>query len=193
MPPNLIMIGAMKSATTSLHRYLGFHPGIFVPEPKEIDYFIQERNWDKGRQWYESHFPEAKAVRGESSTSYTQCHRYKDAPGRIRALIPDAKLSYVLRDPIERTVSRYRQRTIQGLEDRAVAEALKKIFRFLEVDDAFYCKEHAEIHKRSVDKRPRNAAGALLDKMPLKRYVNPVTPPAVLRAYTGLTCDDWHL
>jgi len=49
MLPNLIRIGAMKSAATSLHRYLRFHPGIFMFEPKDIDYFIQQPGRDKVR------------------------------------------------------------------------------------------------------------------------------------------------
>jgi hypothetical protein len=54
--PNLIVIGAQKSGTTSLHYYLGFHPEIFVAEEKELDCFSEERCWSKGIDWYSAHF-----------------------------------------------------------------------------------------------------------------------------------------
>lgn len=54
--PNLIIIGAQKSATTSLHYYLNLHPQIAMSREKELDFFIEEHNWHKGTEWYESQF-----------------------------------------------------------------------------------------------------------------------------------------
>jgi hypothetical protein len=233
MLPNLFIIGAMKSASTSLHYYLKAHPEIFMSEPKEIDYFIEERNWEKGQEWYEDHFPEEKAIRGESSVNYSRCHLFEGVPQRIHAMSPDAKLIYVLRDPIERAVSHYRQRTIQGVEERPIGEALsdltdndyikvgmyhmqltafmeyfdqskllivtmeelnkqqqetlQKVFRFLGVDENFHSKEYGEVLNRSVDKRPRNALGKFLDKIPLKQQIRPLMPAGVVRAYSSMT------
>ena len=124
MLPNLIIIGAMKSATSSLHYYLSFHPEIYMSSPKELDFFIAERNWGKGREWYESHFPVDAPVRGESSTNYTRFQLYDGVPKRLHGLLPDAKFIYVLRDPVLRVVSQYDHRVIQGKETGTISEAL---------------------------------------------------------------------
>ena len=38
--PNLFVIGAMKSGTSSLHAYLGAHPAVFMSDPKEPSHFV---------------------------------------------------------------------------------------------------------------------------------------------------------
>jgi len=52
--PNLIIIGAMKSGTTSLYYYLNLHPEIFMSKTKVLDFFIPEYNCGKGIEWYKS-------------------------------------------------------------------------------------------------------------------------------------------
>jgi hypothetical protein len=41
--PNLIVIGAMKCATTSLHWYLDLHPQVAMSRPKEVNLFVTQR------------------------------------------------------------------------------------------------------------------------------------------------------
>lgn len=53
--PNTITIGTMKSGTTSLHKYLSRHPQIFTSEMKELDYFVESKNWKQGLEWYKGH------------------------------------------------------------------------------------------------------------------------------------------
>lgn len=118
MRPNFIMIGAMKSGTSSLHAYLDEHPDIAMSYPKELDFFIEERRWNRGFKWYESHFSKDALIRGESSVGYSQRHLYRGVPERIHALNPDIKLLYLLRDPIERVVSHFTQLSLMGLERR---------------------------------------------------------------------------
>ncbi|OQY30279.1 MAG: hypothetical protein B6244_00005 [Candidatus Cloacimonetes bacterium 4572_55] len=122
MLPNLIIVGAMKSGTSSLHYYLNLHPEIFMSKPKELDFFVRERNWDKGPDWYRSYFSGDAPVRGESSTSYTQCHKFSGVPERMHSMIPDAKLIYILRDPIDRIPSHYRQLNYLKIEKRTFSE-----------------------------------------------------------------------
>lgn len=78
--PNLFIVGAMKSGTTTLHNYLNMHPDIFMSQkPKEPQYFVQELNWSKGEDWYLSLFEaagDAKII-GESSTDYSKLPRYQ--------------------------------------------------------------------------------------------------------------------
>jgi hypothetical protein len=127
--PNFLVIGAMKAGTTSLYHYLRAHPEVFMPAIKELDFFAEEGNWRRGFGWYAKQFREAdpKAVAvGEASTVYTKHPNYRGVPERIAAHLPDVRLIYVVRDPIERIRSHYQHRVAVGAEknpvDRAVLE-----------------------------------------------------------------------
>src|SRR4051812_6197591 len=126
--PNFLVIGAMKAGTTSLYHYLREHPDIFMPKVKELDFFAVDEAWARGTPWYRQHFAaagDAPAV-GEASTAYTKYPHYPGVPERIARAIPECRLIYVVRDPIERIVSHYRHRVAVGAEreplERAVVE-----------------------------------------------------------------------
>ena len=52
--PKAVILGAMKSGTTSLHNYLVQHPGVIEPLRKEVHYF--DVNFERGERWYRAHF-----------------------------------------------------------------------------------------------------------------------------------------
>lgn len=126
--PSFLVIGAQKSATSSLCALLGQHPDVFMCEPKEPYFFSHDEIYAKGTGWYESLFDRsagAQAV-GEGSTTYTQHHLYPDAPGRIARALPDAKLIFMARHPVERIVSHWMHlRTKGGRETRPLNEAAR--------------------------------------------------------------------
>jgi hypothetical protein len=122
--PNLVIIGAMKSGTTSLHRYLSLHPDIEMSREKELNFFIAERNWSKGLEWYVSRFSRGARIRGEASPNYAMDPLFAGVPERMHQTIPDAKLIYVVRDPIERLISHYIHLYAEGTENRPAEEAL---------------------------------------------------------------------
>lgn len=113
--PDFIVIGAKKSGTTSLYRYLDLHPDIAMAHPRELNYFIpgQARSANHGAaaerspEWYLSRFDASAAARGESSPNYTSFPLVRGVPERMHALVPDVKLVYLVRDPIERMISEY--------------------------------------------------------------------------------------
>lgn len=124
MLPNLVVIGAQKAGTTSLHRYLRRHPEVSMSRPKELNFFTApDWNWHRGVEWYESHFTEDLPVRGESSPSYTIYPVEKEIPERMRTVLPDARLIYLVRDPIDRMVSQYLHGRAGGGEVRPLEEA----------------------------------------------------------------------
>jgi sulfotransferase family protein len=125
MLPNLIIIGAMKCGTSALHHHLGLHPDISMSEEKELDFFIERKNWGKGRGWYESMFPREAKVRGEASPNYTYYPTFKNVPERMHSIVPDAKLIYMVRDPIERIVSQYMHYRWSDGERRPLVDALR--------------------------------------------------------------------
>jgi hypothetical protein len=105
--PDFIVIGAMKSGTTSLHHYLSCHPELAMTTEKEPTFFTAEGNWTRGLDWYRSQFEGNGRLRGEASPDYTKFPRHAGVPARMHAILPHAKLIYLVRDPIERLVSHY--------------------------------------------------------------------------------------
>jgi hypothetical protein len=104
--PNLLIIGAMKCGTTSLHRYLDLHPEISMSSPKELRFF-DDPAWRDRIDWYTRHFDPAAAVRGESTVYYTAHPWIPDVPQRIHELVPHARLIYLVGDPLKRLVAQW--------------------------------------------------------------------------------------
>ena len=127
--PNFAVIGAMKAGTVSLGHYLDEHPNVFLGRGgrfNEPNYFIAEQNWPRGLDWYESLFDRADgaAAIGECSPSYTWAHVYHGVPERMAQVVPQARLVYVVRDPIARMQSMYMHQVSAGRERRRAEVAL---------------------------------------------------------------------
>jgi hypothetical protein len=127
--PNFVVIGAMKAGTVSLRHYLDEHPDVYVGSGGrfgEPNFFVAEHNWQRGRGWYESLFDCAGAATaiGECSPSYTWAHVYRGVPGRMAQLVPQARLVYLVRDPIARMQSMYMHQVSAGRERRRPQAAL---------------------------------------------------------------------
>ena len=127
--PDFLVIGAMKAGTTSLFEYLAAHPQVFMPPLKEMDFFVRELNWRRGLGWYRRQFrgagPEMTAV-GEASPSYTKYPLYDGVAERIATHLPEARLIYLLRDPIERIRSHYDHRRLVGSEHDPIEVAVTR-------------------------------------------------------------------
>lgn len=110
--PNIrfFVIGAARSGTTSLYRYLEQHPEIYTSPVKEPRFFAE--NWKKGWAWYEEIYAGAppEAVLGDFSPSYTVAERPEDqrAAPRLARFYPEARLIYMIRNPIACAISNWR-------------------------------------------------------------------------------------
>lgn len=124
MLPDFVVIGAMKGGTTSLYEYLKQHPDIGMSDMKELNYFVEEQNLVRGRDWYESQFNGAARLHGEASPNYSKYPTFAGVPERMHDLIPNVRLIYILRDPIARIVSHYTHNYIAGRENQRIDEAL---------------------------------------------------------------------
>jgi hypothetical protein len=122
--PTFIVIGAMKCGTSSLYEYLKVHPDICMSFRKETDFFCLSKRYERGLSWYESQFKRPALAYGEASPNYTKADLFPHVPERMKAALPNVKLIYVLRDPVERTVSEYLHLTVKGYERRPMLEAL---------------------------------------------------------------------
>lgn len=117
MTPDYILIGAMKCGTTTLAAQLGAQPGIFMTEPKEPNFFSDDANFAKGMGWYTSLFAGAAPgdLKGEASTHYTKRPEMLETVTRLKAEVPQAKLVYMIRNPMARIVSHYIHEWTQGV------------------------------------------------------------------------------
>jgi hypothetical protein len=134
--PDFLVIGAKRGGTTSLWRYLCEHPGVLTlfPKPEKIKglYYFDE-NFDRGDRWYRSHFPTAATrslaarrlghpvVAGEASPYYLY---HPLAPARAAERVPHALIVAVLRDPVERAFSHYKERRTNGTEPLSFEDAI---------------------------------------------------------------------
>jgi len=118
--PNYLLIGAKRGGSTTLARSLADSPGVqsLFPRREALKgtYFF-DVNYAQGESWYRSHFPTSSTLGsdlvGDASPYYLS---HPHAAARARQLVPDARILCVLRDPVERAFSHYRERVKQGIE-----------------------------------------------------------------------------
>lgn len=133
--PDFFLVGAAKSGTTSLFRYLAQHPSIFVPWKKEPHYFADPalhrgggyRSLDAYLGLYRDCPPDVLA--GDGSTSYLPS---LGAASRIREVRPDAKILALLRNPVDRAYSHYWHQRVEFTEDLDFEEAIEDEARRIE-------------------------------------------------------------
>jgi hypothetical protein len=121
--PNLLIVGAAKCGTTSLHAYLDRHPQISMSRKKELQLFSGE-DWRERLDWYRMQFPVRAPVRGESSPAYSMDPVLAHVPERAREVVPGARIIYLVGDPLPRIVAQYVEFLMLGLETRSFEEAL---------------------------------------------------------------------
>jgi hypothetical protein len=133
--PDFLIIGTKRGGTTSLWRYLVQHPlvpRLFPAWNTKTSHYLED-NHSRGEAWYRSHFPtvrqRAALQRRHSGPSrvgeaapYYLFHPL--AAGRAAALMPQARIIVLLRDPVERAWSHYKERRTEGHEPLDFAAAL---------------------------------------------------------------------
>lgn len=141
--PDFLVIGAKRGGSTSFYFDLLAHPSVIrlFPPPipglksdatKGIHYF--DSNFDKSAQWYRSYMPTSatrrlvsmrtgtQAVVGEASPYYLF---HPDAARRAHQVVPDAKVIVLLRDPVDRTYSHWKERRRSHAEELDFASAVR--------------------------------------------------------------------
>lgn len=103
---DFFILGAQKAGTSALHTYLCLHPNIYGGNRKEMNFFNNPDNYNKGSDWYHKQFP---------TRTFNYFDKYIDASPRYLSEVgvsekihnynPDAKLIVILRDPIKRAFS----------------------------------------------------------------------------------------
>jgi len=121
---NLVIPGFPKSGTSSFHEYLAQHSDICMSRPKERHHFSRSDRWAEGSGAHNEIFKHAvggEQYFGESSTTYCI---WPAAAERIVANLKRPKIVFLMRQPVERTLSHYRWMYRLGLESRPLRKAL---------------------------------------------------------------------
>jgi hypothetical protein len=181
-PADFMIIGAKRGGTTSVSRYLLQHPQVMPLFParqniKGTHFFDGE--FHRGIRWYRSHFPTeasrrlrsrggAPALAGDGSPYYLF---HPLAPERAVEVAPDARVIALLRDPVERAWSHYKERRRHDADELSFEDALEAEPARLAGEEERLRQEptyrsHAHEHHSYV------AQGRYLDMLPrwLDRY-----------------------
>jgi hypothetical protein len=158
--PSLFVIGAMKSGTNYLRKLLHLHPSIFMAEVREPSYFVEpgelkaiwpemwaEGYWREERNYLQLFASAGEAtIIGEVSTNYAKMPLVTGVAERLQAFNPDARLIYLLRDPVERTISHYWHMVRYHNEYRSIETAIRRDAQYVAV--SYYAMQLAPFRER---------------------------------------------
>jgi hypothetical protein len=109
--PDFVIPGFARCGTTWLYETLRRHPGIYLPERKELDFFSE--SWGKGYPFYANYFVDAQdhQLTGDISPVYAE---HPQVPERIAATAPEARIVIIVRNQVDRLRSSYWQSRRDG-------------------------------------------------------------------------------
>ena len=125
--PDFIVIGAMKAGTTTLFQWLDGHPGCQLSPVKEPHFFSRDANFSEGVDSYLDLFSRipTQLLTGEASASYADPRIAGVVAERMGTVAPEAKLVYLVRDPVARMKSHFLHEWQRSREQRGFLEAIE--------------------------------------------------------------------
>lgn len=128
MLPNFFIVGVQKAATTSLHNYLLYHPEIYLPAQKETKFFVDDKRYAKGIDYYEkTYFSDwnSQPAVGEIDPDYIY---FQNALERIslHINISATKFIFIFRNPVDRAFSHYLMTYRRGFEPLSFEDATEQ-------------------------------------------------------------------
>jgi hypothetical protein len=123
--PDVLIIGAQRCGTSSLYKYLGQHPAVSPSIRKEVEYF--STRYTEGLNWYRSHFPLKRPSWINSPMTFEATPDYLLHPlaaERAFALVPNARVIALVRNPVSRAFSQYQHNLRLGHEPLSFEDAL---------------------------------------------------------------------
>lgn len=102
------IIGAMKSGTTTLYRYLAQHPQLLTNRfQKECEFFSQPEAPSDTKPYFRQYLklPLVRQIALDGSTGYSKMPAFPNVAERLKALPGRKHFLYILRDPVDRVES----------------------------------------------------------------------------------------
>jgi len=136
--PDFIIVGTVRSGTTSLYYNICEHPSVLPAAYDEIGFF--DSNYNLGIEWYRSMFPKQKemeeirkstdfSITGEDTPFYFW---KKEAIDRIFQCVPNVKIISIFRNPVDRAYSNYNLGVRANTEKSTFEDAIDEEIKFLE-------------------------------------------------------------
>jgi hypothetical protein len=113
---NLLILGTQKAGTTSLYEYIRQHHDIYFSDVKEVTYFVEDKLYQKGEDYYHSFFTKVTNEKIIAS-AYVHMLSCKEAPLRVKQYNKDMKFIIMLREPVSRAYSAYNYAIKNGWEN----------------------------------------------------------------------------
>lgn len=113
--PRLLVIGAMKAGTTSVHADLGLHPSAELAEKEFGGLLRLDMSRDSGRSAYRRQWVGDRELTVDVSATYAMHPHYPGVPETASRVAPEAKILYLVRNPFDRIVSHYLHDSASGV------------------------------------------------------------------------------
>ena len=138
--PSLLIIGAMKAGTTSLYFDLQQIPRLSFPLGKEPNILAEAADELTAFERYTTIYRgiQEGAFLVDASTAYSKLPDYPDVASLAAKVCENARIVYMVRDPVKRALSHYRHDFMLGLESRSIDEALLNGPRYINYSDYGY-------------------------------------------------------
>lgn len=122
--PDIYIIGAQKSGTTTLYDWLSQHPEIYAhPLAKDYSYFSDDKTYNDGLGLFYFFSRGAHdhqiVLGGEANSMYAP-----PGPQRMREIMPSSRLIAILRNPVDRAFSAYCHAVERVMEERLLEQAI---------------------------------------------------------------------
>ena len=128
--PTTVIVGAQRAGTTQLFAHMVRHPRCYGAAELGVDFFSAHS--ERSRSWYRAQFPWRRRVSWRQGHVLEASSSYLATPSalrKMRAVIPNARMVAILRDPVSRAFSHYQHEKARGVESRSFAEAVEAEIR----------------------------------------------------------------
>lgn len=175
----VIIIGAMKSGTTSIFKFLSQHPDIVATKKTETHFF--SKMFKKGLDFYENSWPNVEShekVFLEATPGYYKSHVHDNIPYKISSSYPKVKLLFIIRNPIKRLESNYRQYindsgNMQGINNYLPEDLVQSSMYYYQIQKfaPYFHKTQIKILKTSeLKNEPQQVLNDVCDYLQISKF-----------------------